>query len=62
MDFQRCRSSLRMALTIDVMRLGLHQDLRKIRQDGAADVLRMVISLGSRHRVQRALGLRPAPG
>ncbi|SCK63558.1 hypothetical protein YUWDRAFT_07029, partial [Streptomyces sp. AmelKG-D3] len=28
---QRCRSSVRMALAIDVMRLGLHRDLRKIR-------------------------------
>lgn len=31
--FQSCLSSVRMALAIDVMRLGLHRDLRKIRQD-----------------------------
>ncbi len=30
---QRCRSSVRTALAIDVMRLGLHRALRKIRQD-----------------------------
>lgn len=30
---QRCRSRVRTALAIDVMRFGLHRDLRKIRQD-----------------------------
>ena len=30
---RRCRSRVGMALEIDVMRLGLHRDLRKIRQD-----------------------------
>jgi hypothetical protein len=30
---QRCRSRVRTALAIDVMRLGLHRDRRKIRQD-----------------------------
>lgn len=30
---QRCSSRVRTALAIDVMRLGLHRDLRKMRQD-----------------------------
>lgn len=30
---QRCLSRVRTALAIDVMRFGLHRDLRKIRQD-----------------------------
>ena len=31
--FQRCRSRVRTAAAIDVIRFGLHRDLRKMRQD-----------------------------